>query len=269
LETSSRFMPGNLWALRGLVFRMTWLEVNRRYRGSVLGILWSLIAPLCMMAAYTLVFSVVVRVRWSGGTGSHGEFAMALFAGLVAYDFFAGSLNRAPCLVTGNPGFVKKVLFPAQILPAVGVLAQLADALVRLAALYAWVWIARGGASGESLLAPLALVPLLFLTLGLSWFLAALGVWLKDLSHLVAVFTQLLFFLTPVLFPLEAAPAPWGRVLAMNPLAPLVTWVRDTMVFGRVPHPGALAWVGLLSLLVAFTGWSFFQRSKKAFAEMV
>ena len=277
-KTSVRSDPravGPLGALRvvirhrHLVWQLTRREVAARYRGSVLGFLWSFLIPAVMLAVYTFVFSVAFQARWPGATTSRTEFALILFAGLVVFAAFVEPINRAPMLIVSQPNYVKKIVFPLEILPCVAVGAALFNALVGFGVLILAVAFLRGALPWTVALVPVVLLPLLPLCLGLSWLLAALGVFLRDISPLVTVLTQVLMFVTPIFYPLAAIPEPYRRVIALNPLALTVEQVRGLVFYGRGPDWTSFAACLGVGLAVGWLGLSFFQRTRSGFANVL
>lgn len=195
------------WHHRHLIVQMARRDVMSRYRGSVLGLAWSLVTPLLMLSVYTFLFGVVFRSRWGGG-GPEGttEYTLVLFVGLIVHGLFAECVTRAPQLLLQHASFVKRVVFPLEILPWTVLVSALFHASVSLA-----IWLLFAVASGlplspSALLLPLVLLPLILLAMGCSWFFASLGVYLRDVGHTVAILTTLLLFLSPILYPLAAVP---------------------------------------------------------------
>ena len=266
---SPRALLGGLWRHRGLVATLARREVIGRYRGSVMGILWSLFHPMLMLAVYTFVFSVVFRARWDSGGDSKTEFALVLFAGLMVFNLFAECVNRAPALVLANINYVKKVVFPLEILPWVTMIAALFHFSVSLLVWLAFYCLLRGVPSATALLLPVVLLPLLLLTLGVSWLLASLGVYLRDVSQIVGIVTTALMFLSPIFYPLSSLPQPYLTILAWNPLTPSIEQARDVLIWGRALNPAAYALQLLAAALVAWLGFAWFQKTRKGFADVV
>jgi lipopolysaccharide transport system permease protein len=181
-------------------------DVAGRYRGSILGLFWSLFNPILMLVIYTFVFSVVFKARWSVDSDSKTEFALMLFAGLMIFNLFAECVNRAPTLVIGNVNYVKKVVFPLEILPWVSLGSALFHFLVSLCVWLVACVVLFGELQVTALLLPVVLFPLLMFILGVAWFIAALGVYLRDVGQIVGVLTSVLMFLSPIFYPLSALP---------------------------------------------------------------
>jgi lipopolysaccharide transport system permease protein len=262
-------MLGGLWRHRALIGLLVGREIVGRYKGSVLGLLWSFFHPLLMLAVYTFVFSVVFKARWGERGESQFEFALILFAGLMIYSLFAECVTRAPGLIVGNATYVKRVVFPLDVLPWVA----LGSALFHFAV--SWVvWLLAfvavlGPPPLTALALPLVLVPLACGILGVSWFLASIGVYLRDVSQVVGVLTATLLFLTPIFYPLDLLPENFRAVLAANPLTPLVGWTRDVLIWGKLPAwPAFGAFTGV-AVAVMWLGFAWFQKTRKGFADVL
>ena len=241
-----------------------------RYRGSLLGIGWSFITPLAMLAVYTFVFSQVFKARW-GGLEQAGPlgFAVNLFAGLIVFNLFSECVNRAPGLVVANPNYVKKVVFPLEILGCVAVGNAGFHALTSLLILLVFELIAFQHLPLTLLWLPLIWVPLILGSLACTWFLSAAGVFLRDIGQLVGVGLNMLMFLSPIFFPLSALPAKWQPLLQLNPLAQVIEQTRRVSLQANNP-----AWeyifLGTLGTLAACElSFRAFQKSKKAFADVL
>lgn len=259
----------SFWRNRRLVAALTAREIAGRYKGSMLGGVWAFLLPMLMLATYTFVFSVVFKARWQGQGASRGEFALILFSGLLVFNLFSECLNRAPLLILQNQSYVKKVVFPLEILPFV----TLASALFHVAISYA-VWqvfalFVLGTPSWTVLLFPIQLLPVCLITLGLCWFAAALGVYVRDLSQLVGVILGVLMFLSPLFYPLSALPQNYHLLLALNPLAPAIEGARDVLIWARAPSVREYLQQMGAGVLVAWAGFAFFQRTRKGFADVV
>ncbi|MCK4787833.1 MAG: ABC transporter permease [Desulfobacteraceae bacterium] len=254
---------------RQLIVQMTKREVVGRYRGSVLGLAWSFFNPVFMLAVYTFVFSVVFKARWSGGSDSKTEFALILFAGLIVFNLFAECVNRAPGLILANVNYVKKVVFPLEILPCVSLGAALFHALISLGVWLIAYLILFGLPHLTVLLLPLVLLPLLLLIMGLSWWLASLGVYLRDVSQFIGMATTVLMFLSPIFYPVTALPERFRHLLLLNPLTPALGQIRDVLFWGKVPDMTFLLVYLLSTALVAWLGFAWFQKTRKGFADVL
>jgi lipopolysaccharide transport system permease protein len=266
---SPREMIRSLWHNRNLIITMVKREVVGRYRGSFIGIAWSFFNPLLILAVYTFVFSVVFKARWGGGSGSKTEFALVLFAGLIVFNLFAECINRAPSLILANVNYVKKVVFPLEILPWVALGSAMFHAVISLG-----VWLTAyalffGLPHVTALLLPLVFLPLALLIMGLSWILVSLGVYLRDVSQIVAILTTVLMFLSPIFYPITALPEAFRSFLLLNPLTPAIEQTRNVLFWGKIPGVTMLGVYFLSTACIAFIGFAWFQKTRKGFADVL
>ena len=252
-----------------LILKMTRREVSERYKGSIVGWLWAVIIPLCMLVIYTFVFSVVFKARWGDMNESKTQFAMVLFAGLIVYGFFSDVLNRAPHLILANVNYVKRVVFPLEILVVVAVCSALVQAVASLAVLLAALLVLNGQVPATALLLPLIWLPLVLLTLGVGWLFASLGVFARDLRQITGVLTTMLMFVSPIFFPIKALPAEFQTVMWLNPLTFFIEQTREVLIWGRMPDWTGWAISLVASALVAWLGFAWFQKTRKGFADVL
>lgn len=262
--------PAAVWNQRDLIWRLSVRQVQGRYRGSALGWAWSLLTPLLMLAVYTFVFSSVFQARWGDlqQAGSLG-FAINLFAGLLAFNFFSETATQAPQLILANTNYVTKVIFPLETLAVVNVASASFHALTGLGVLMLFELIAVGGVPATLLWLPLVWLPLLLGCLALSWILAALGVFLRDIGQMIGVATSMLMFLSAVFYPLSALPQQWQPVLSLNPLVTIIEQTRRVAVSGQHPDPTYLALGIPTSLMLCELAFRFFQRARRGFADVL
>ncbi|MGO4566519.1 ABC transporter permease [Rhizobium sp. 2YAF20] len=262
-------MVASQWRNRNLINASIRREVFGRYRGSFLGILWSFFNPLFMLGIYTFVFSEILKARWSAGSSSKAEFALILFAGLMPFNLFAETINRSPSLIVGNPNYVKKVVFPLEILPSVILGSTLFHLFISLAVwLMAYV-LFYGIPNATVVFIPLVLLPFCIFILGLSWILASLGVFLRDVSQFIGIATTALMFLSPIFYPASSLPEAYRPLLYLNPLTPVIEISRDVLFWGRQPDLALLGIYTLVSILVAWLGFAWFQKTRKGFADVL
>lgn len=254
---------------RALILEMVRREVVGRYRGSVMGLLWSFFTPVLMLVVYTFVFSVVFRARWAGGTGSKTEFAVVLFVGMMIFGLFSECINRAPTLILSNANYVKKVIFPLEILPVVSLGAALFHFSVSLLVWVLFYLVLFGIPSAQSLWLPVVLIPLILMCLGVSWFLASLGVYLRDVGQIVMVLTTAMMFMSPVFFPIVAMPEEFRQYLYISPLTYFIEQSRDLLIWYGGMHWVAWSKMLGLSLLMAALGFAWFQKTRKGFADVI
>ncbi|MBK7960852.1 MAG: ABC transporter permease [Bdellovibrionales bacterium] len=250
---------------------MTRREVIGRYKGSMLGLAWSLFNPIFMLFVYTFVFSVVFKSRWHGAEQgeSKTDFALVLFVGLIVLNFVNEVLNRAPGLIISNVNFVKKVVFPIEILSIVSICAALFHALVSLSVLLAAVLIFNGSLNWTVVFIPFVLIPLIILSVGFSWLLASVGVFLRDVGQSIGLLTTVLMFLSPVFYPISAVPEDLRLFILANPSTFIIEQAREVLIWGRPPN-----WIGLglyfmIATIVSWAGFVWFQKTRKGFADVL
>ncbi len=258
------------WRNRQLITQMMWREVAARYRGSIFGLAWSFLNPLLMLVVYTFVFSVVFKARWGTDPNeSPTEFAVVLFSGMIVFNLFAEMLNRAPGLVVSNVNYVKKVVFPLEILPWVALGSALFHSLVSLGVLLLVQLILNQSLSWTIVFLPVVFLPLVLASLGVSWVLASLGVYIRDIGQVTGVLTTILMFFSAVFYPLSALPEKYQRLLSFNPLVLIISESRQVLIYGLLPNWSALGVALLIGFVMAFLGFWWFQKTRNGFADVL
>lgn len=269
-SVAPRAMLVHLWRYRALITRMIKRDVIGRYKGSLLGLAWSFVTPIIMLAIYTFVFTVVFNARWGvGGEESKSVFALQLFAGLIVHGILAEVLTRSPSLILANTNYVKKVVFPLDILPLVPLGAALFHATVSALVLIVAQLVVRGMLPWTFWLLPLVLLPLIILAMGLSWLLASLGVFLRDIGQTMGLISTMLLFLSPIFYPLSALPESFHVFILANPLTFIIEQARMVLLEGQLPSFIGLTKYLLVSLGVAWLGFAWFQKTRKGFADVL
>ncbi|SMP50626.1 lipopolysaccharide transport system permease protein [Desulfonatronum zhilinae] len=269
-SSSPAAMLRGLWRNRQLIARMTKREIIGRYKGSALGLFWSILHPVFMLVVYTFVFSVVFKARWNtGDEETKTQFAIILFAGLIVHGLFTEMLNRAPWLVLANPNYVKKVIFPLEILPITALGSVLFHSIVSLTILLAAFLLFNGFLHWTVLLVPLVLLPLIILSLAFSWILASLGVFLRDVAQTTSIATMVLLFASPIFFPVSAIPENLRIWIMLNPLTFIIEQLRMVLVWGTPPNWPGLALYTLIALVAAWVGFAWFQKTRPGFADVL
>lgn len=239
-------------------------DVLLRYRGAMFGVVWIFLSPLLMLAIFAFIFGHIFQARWPQQPEGM-PFWLLLYAGLIVFNIFAETVGRAPTAVRGYPAYVKKIIFPVEILPLVPLGSALIHAafnLVILVAALAWF---ADLTTGLALL-PILVLPVILLALGLAWFLAAWGVFIKDMTQIVPLFVQMLLFLSPVFYPVSAVPEALRPLYALNPIGAVVEATRATIIDAPLPWSAWL--VSLLASLIAFLlGLAFFHHARGEFAD--
>ncbi|MFN7936186.1 MAG: ABC transporter permease [Bryobacteraceae bacterium] len=257
-----------LWRHRDLIGSMTRRDILARYRGSFGDAAWAVLHPLLLMATYFFVFGVVLQSRF-GNDPSKTGFALYFLAGMLPWLAFSEPLARAPQLIPEHRNFVKKLVFPVTILPVNVTIAGAITSLFATALFLIALVVIRGGIPWTAVVLPVLFVPQLLFTFGLCWFLAALGVYLRDLSQVMTFILTLWFFLTPICYPETSLPAPLIPVLAQNPMFQIVRGYRLLLLEGVLPAGPMLIKLWVLSLCVFLAGHAWFARLRRTFADVV
>ncbi len=257
-----------LYSYRNLILQLVKRDISSRYQGSFFGIGWSLIFPLLTLAVYGFVFGIVLQPRWPNVEGPI-QFTLILFSGLLIFNFFSECVSRAPLLLVSNANFVKKVVFPIEVLIWVPIATALFHLGLGLLAWFVLNLVVGGDISWSLLFFPLTIAPLIFLVAGLSWFLCALGVFVRDVAQVIGVSMQLLLYLAPIIYPREVLPDGMRWLMLLNPLTIPVEQFRNAVNFGVAIdwHAILLFWVA--SLVVCRLGVLFFEKSRRGFADVV
>lgn len=264
-------LAATLWRHRDLIRQFGLRYFHQRYRGTHLGMVWALLFPLMLLLIYTVVFSAVLSARFEVvGEEPRSHYAVLLFCGITVYTIFSEIVVRSCSLVIENPSYVKKVVFPIEILPVAQAYATLLFSLFGIALVGIATILVFGRVPWTAFLYPLVLFPLLPLALGLGWFFASLSVFLRDVGNFVTiVVSSMLIFLTPVFFSMDHLPEEWRAVAAWNPLAPIVDGARKVLVIGVQPDWRSLGIVLIVGLVAAQLGFAWFMKSKRGFADVL
>ena len=268
--TSLLLLGKSLWRNRHLIMQMTKREVLGRYKGSIMGMAWSLLNPVFMLTVYTFVFSVVFKARWgTEGDESRTQFAVVLFVGMIVHGLLAEVLNRAPGLILSNVNYVKKVVFPLEILPVISMGAALFHSAISLGVLLAAFLLFNGYLHWTAIFIPIILAPLVILTLGLAWILASLGVFLRDVGQTIGIITMVMMFLAPVFYPVTAIPEEIRPWIMANPLTFIIEQAREVLIWGRLPDWSGLGFYTASAIATAWAGYAWFQKTRKGFADVI
>lgn len=223
--------PRNLAHNREILWTMGKREIKQKYKGSALGMAWSGITPILMLLVYTFVFTEIFSAKWPGATSeSTAEFGINLFAGLIIFNVFAETLTSSPNAIVANKNLVTKIVFPLEIITAANLVSSLFQALVNLLILSLAVVIVKGGLNIDIVALALAILPIVFNCIGLGWLLATAGVYSRDISHLTAVSTNFILFLSAVFYPITALPQSIQLVAELNPIAAIITNIRIILI---------------------------------------
>jgi len=269
-STGFRELLASTWRNRALILRMTVREVLGRYRGSLFGLAWSLFNPILLLVVYTVIFGVIFKSRWGGSQITNkGDFAIIIFAGMIVHGLFAECFTRSPGLIAGNPNYVKKVLFPLEVLPWISMGSALFHTCVSWVVLLIAQVVLRHALPWTAILFPIVMFPLVLGTMGCSWFLAATGVYLRDVTQITGIITTVLMFLSPMFYPVSALPPAYQNLLYINPLTFIIESAREVLIWGRQPNWTSWSFYLLASMLVAWFGFWWFQKTRKGFSDVL
>lgn len=260
----------HLWQYRDLIMQLTRQEVISRYKGSFIGLGWAVIHPLLMLSVYTYVFSILFAARWHQEPGDFNTpFVLILFIGLITFQLFSEVINAAPSLVLNHVNYVKKVVFPLEILIIIKCLGTLINALFSLSAFILVFLMLMQFLHWTILLLPIVWLPMIFFTLGCGYFVSSLGVFIRDLNSSVSILTTMLLFMTPVFYSNHAVPEKFRFFYQINPIAIFINISRRVVLWGLLPD-WPIFFLGLIcSILIFVLGFVFFMKSKKGFADVM
>ena len=262
-------MISSFWRNRNLIRSLVKREVVGRYRGSVMGIMWSFLNPVFMLAVYTFVFSVIFKSRWNVSSDSRTEFALVLFAGLIIFNIFSECINRASGLILSNTNYVKKVVFPLEVFPWVAIGSALFHASISLGVWLIAYIIFIGVPNVTIFLLPIVLLPFILFILGLVLTLASLGVYLRDVSQFITIIVSVLMFLSPIFYPVTAIPEEFRYLIYLNPLTIVIEQARDVLYWGNDLNLQISCIYLFISALFAWLGFVWFQKTRKGFADVI
>jgi lipopolysaccharide transport system permease protein len=253
-----------------LILQFTKRDVLGRYRGSYLGVFWSLLRPLFMLTVFGVVFGYIFQSRLGNDPHeSKVDFAMALFCGLIVFEFVSESLARAPTIILSNPNYVTKVVFPLEILPVSVVGAALVHLLISLIPLCFAYLVVHHSMHWTALSIPLILIPLLFLALGIAWLLSSLGVFIRDINSFVPVLNMVVMYGSAIFYRISIVPPALRPIVTYNPLAVMVDDLRNVFMWGLPMDWRQYGLMTLVCFLFMLVAYAFFMRTKSAFADVV
>lgn len=265
---TSTLLLARAWNRRDLFLEFTKRSIVGRYSGAHLGVIWSFFNPLLMLAVYTLAFREFLGMRWPNAD-TRGEFSLMIFCGMIVHSLLVECLTNAPTCIVGNANLVKKVVFPLAILPCVTVASALFHAALSVLVLLLFVYATQHSLSATVLYLPLIFLPYSLLLCGISWFMASLGVFVRDVTQVAGVIATMFMFLSPVFYPATSLKESYRGVMAYNPLTLIIEQTRSLVMFGQPPAWQALAMYTLVALVVMAFGYWWFQRTRDGFADVL
>jgi len=263
------YIPGSIVEHRFVIGQLAKRAILGRYRGTVLGLLWSLVTPLLLLAVYTFVFGTILQVRWVSQSGGNAEFAAILFSGMLVHGILAECLTQASTLIVANPQYVKKVVFPLEALPWVTVISAFFQGVISTGILLAYLFFVQGGIPWTAVLFPIPLFVLAFVCIAAGWLISATAVYLKDIAQMMGLLSTVLFFMAPILYPKTALPVEFQNLLYLNPLTYIIEQFRAVVLWGELPNWNGLALYGIASVAIAWMSLAWFQKTRKGFADVL
>lgn len=258
----------NLFAQREIIRILTWRDFQARYRGSLAGLLWSIIQPLMTMTIYTLVFSSFLQVRFNS-SDSPFTFAVYLLCGLLPWNNFSEGLAQSTTIIRSNSNLVKRVVFPLEILPLNLSMSGMIQQLIGLCLLLPLALIVTGKLGLALFFLPVLLVIQLLLFTGINWIWASISVYIPDIRHATPALTMVLMFMTPILYPENVVPAWASWIVQINPIAYLVRMMRGLIMDNALPTLAEFGGVTLVCLLVFMIGYSWFMHTKSTLVDFL
>ena len=246
-------------------------EIATKYKGSQLGLMWTVVNPLIMLSVYTLVFSQIFQAKWGSSADATNPmtFALNLFAGLIVFNIFSESATRAPTLITSNPNYVNKIRFPLHVLGEMVIGSSLFHALVSFGILLTAKLITENNIPATVVMLPLVLLPLVLMCLGLIWILSTIGVFIKDVNQVITAIVSMLMFLSPIFYPTSALPSGLQWMAKINPLAIIIEQTRQCLIDGIMPNIGHLLLQTIIALGWCEVSYRTLKRLEKSFGDVL
>lgn len=258
----------SIWRHWDLAKQLLMRDIASRYRGSFGGLIWLVLTPLLMLSLYTVVFGVFMKVRYEG-IDDHWMYALILYVGLIFFNFFSECMTRSPIIIISNANYVTKIVFPLEIYSWIIIGAALFHALINTFILLVFSLIILGKIHITILLLPILLLPFLLMTLGISWFLCAAGVYVRDIPQVLGFVLMVLMYLSPIFYSLSNIPVIYQKLLFVNPLTYIIEQARNMIIFGHIPEWQGFVTYLLVSLTIAWLGFIWFQYTKDGFADVL
>ncbi len=249
-------------AYREMLKNMVVKELRQRYKGSILGFLWTFLNPFLMLVVYSLVFSTIMRIDMD-------NYSYFLFAGLLPWMFFSNSILISAGVVVQNSNLIKKIYFPREILPISVTLSGLVNYILSFIILIPAMLIFKIQPTEAIIVLPVVIIIQLVMVMGFSLWIAGLNVYFRDLEHILSVFLMAWFYLTPIIYPLRMIPEKYLMLINLNPVAPIMIAYQDILYYGVFPEWTYLGYDLLFSIILLFTGLVVYGRLKRNFAEEI
>lgn len=268
-STSPQYAFKSIISNKNLIMSLTKREILGRYKGSMGGILWSLINPILMLGVYTFVFGFIFKARFASLNQPDVNFPIALFIGLIIFGVFSDCLSRAPTLITAHANYVKKVVFPLELLPIITLCSSLFHAMISFFVWLVFYFIVIGVPNYTVFIFPFMLLPIIAFSLGSMWLFSALGVYLRDISQIIGFAVTALMFLSAIFYPISSLPDEYQIFMLFNPFAVIIDQSRSLLMFEQMPDPQMFSIISGVSFLYMCFGFFFFQKCRKGFADVI
>ena len=262
-------IPGSLIEHRFVIGQLAKRAILSRYRGTALGLLWSLVTPLLMLGVYTFVFGTILQVRWELQGGGNAEFAAILFSGMIVHGILAECLTQASTLIVSNPQYVKKVVFPLEALPWVTVMSAFFQGVISTGVLFVYLFVTQGVIPWTAVFFPIPLFALVFICIAVGWLIAATAVYLRDIAQMMGLLSTVLFFMAPILYPKSALPESFQPLLYLNPLTYIIEQFRSVVLWSQLPDWTGLTLYMLAAIVIAWLSLAWFQKTRNGFADVL
>ena len=268
-KASPSYVLGSALSNRFVVGQLSKRGIYGRYRGTLLGLVWSFITPLLMLGIYTFVFGAILQIKWPDQGGGSLEFAAILFSGMLIHSLFAECLTKAPTLILANPQYVKKMIFPLESLVWVSLATAVFQAVISVVILIFYLLLVGRDITWTVLLFPIPLAGLCLFCIGVGWLVSAIGVFVKDIAQVTGLFSTVLFFMAPILYPKTALPEQIQTFLYLNPITFPIEQFRVLVLWGQQPD-----WIGLgiyfsVAFIFAWVTLAWFQKVRTGFADVL
>lgn len=257
------------WKNRELINQLIKREISLRYSGSYLGIIWSFLNPLALLGVYTFIFGSVFQARWGAGNGQQGNYTVLLFVGMLIHNLFSECINKSSTIILANSNYVKKVIFPLEILTWTIIGAALFHFLTGVFVLIILQTLLKEPLYWTMVLLPTIIIPFIILLAGLSWFLSALGVYFRDVSQLVGMLTTIMMFMSPVFYSISSVPERFRPYMQANPLTIVIEQSRKILIYGQMPDMSSIGLLTLISSITFTLGLWFFNKTKNGFSDVL
>ena len=273
LQRASRFFTRPFQQMiqhQDLIMAILRREVRERFKGSVAGWIWAVIAPLLGIAVYTFAFTTNLQLPVADGSEGHRvSYSLFIFSGIIVFNFFSEMAFRAPMLLHEYTHFIKQTIFPSDMLAVISTLRATAYTLISIGVMLLFQLAITGSLPWTVLLMPLILIPLMAFLIGMSWFLCAIGAFTRDAGYFMINVVPLFMFATPVFYPHTSLPPPFDFWIYANALTGYVEVMRDIVLLGKIPNLLVYGWTLLTSVVTFYFGYWFFDRYRNVIVDVI